>query len=63
MEHRLLDVSVDVDIFNRKNQKVSVNVLIEHLRGNDGHNVTGKVEFVSKVPTAEFQRNGSWPTT
>ncbi|KAK6621829.1 hypothetical protein RUM44_001636 [Polyplax serrata] len=48
MEHRLLDVSVDVDIFNRKNQKVSVNVLIEHLRGNDGHNVTGKVEFVSK---------------
>lgn len=49
MDQRLIDASIDVDVFNKKNQRIALTVTVDHIKANDGHNITGNVEFISKV--------------
>lgn len=49
LEKRLVDASVEVDVFNKRNQRIVASVKVDHERTANGHNVTGKLDFSSKV--------------
>lgn len=57
-EKRLLDASVELDIFNKKNQKIVAAVRVDHDRTATGHNVTGKIDFTSKGLVLDIGSSG-----
>lgn len=56
MDQRLVDVSLDVDVFNRKNQRVTLTLTVDHFKAGNGHNVTASTGLVSKVRNIQSQK-------
>lgn len=49
LEKRLIDATVDLDVFNKKNNKITASLKVDLEQNKNGHNVTGKLDFISKV--------------
>ncbi|KAL0277818.1 UNVERIFIED_CONTAM: hypothetical protein PYX00_004970 [Menopon gallinae] len=47
LEGRLVDTSVEIDIFNRENQMIAGSFVLDHIRTEDSHKVTSALEFTS----------------
>ena len=48
LEKRLAEASVELDIFNKKNQKVTASAKVDHDRAKNGHKFTVSADFASK---------------
>lgn len=57
-EKRLLDASVEFDVFNKKNQKIAAAIKLDHDKTANGHNVTGKIDFTSKGLVLDLGSSG-----
>lgn len=49
LQGRLVDASMEFDVLNSENQKISASFILDHIRTGDGHNVTSALEFASAV--------------
>lgn len=54
LEKRVAEASVELDLFNKKNQKVSASARVDYERHKNGHKYTVGADFTSKGLTFDF---------